>query len=284
MHIKTKTKITIARLLYRLLNFLRFIVGKRRDLVRVHRRNCDWELNLSEGIDLAIFLFGRFEASTVRAYESMVNDGDTVLDIGANIGAHTLFLGHKVGKNGKVIAIEPTDFAFEKLRKNVELNPQLKERVDLNQVMLVEQDSSEVRRETYSSWPLKNKTNLHEQHMGALKATKVCRVMTLDQLIKEKMIENVNFVKLDVDGAEIDVLKGGRETLTKSKPPILMEFAPYLFDGLERGKFSELVGILNDYGYQFYHLHGSPLPTQEAAKIEALIPEGASMNIIAKSV
>ena len=53
-----------------------------------------------------------------------------VLDIGASIGAHTLLLASLVGPNGRVMAFEPDDFAFRKLRRNLDLNPQVTSRVE----------------------------------------------------------------------------------------------------------------------------------------------------------
>src|SRR5580692_10186007 len=91
----------------------------------VRRRRVNWALDLREGIDFSIWLLGAFELATVRAYERLVRRGDTVLDIGANIGAHTLHLARAVGAEGKVWAIEPTDYAIGKLRDNMALNPGL---------------------------------------------------------------------------------------------------------------------------------------------------------------
>ena len=60
----------------------------------------NWRLDLLEGIDL----LGSFEPLTVRAYRGIVRPGDTVLDIGANVGAHTLPLAQLVGETCRVIA------------------------------------------------------------------------------------------------------------------------------------------------------------------------------------
>ena len=92
-------------------------------ITTVRRRRVSWTLDLREGIDFSIWLLGAFELATVRAYERLVRPGDTVLDIGANIGAHTLHLARAVGAQGKVYAIEPTDYAIGKLKANIALKP-----------------------------------------------------------------------------------------------------------------------------------------------------------------
>ena len=77
---------------------------------------------------------GAFEKRTVAAYSRLVRPGMTVIDIGANIGAHTLPLAKLVGPTGRVIAVEPTIWAVERLRANLDLNPPLRAIVDVHQV------------------------------------------------------------------------------------------------------------------------------------------------------
>ena len=80
-----------------------------------------WMLDLDEGIDFSIFLLGSFEPDAVRCFEKRIKPGDVVLDICANIGAHTLRLARLVGSSGRVLAFEPTIYAYAKLRSNLEL-------------------------------------------------------------------------------------------------------------------------------------------------------------------
>ena len=74
----------------------------------------------------------------MQTYQRIVRRGDIVLDIGANIGAHTLHLAQAVGAAGKVWAIEPTDYAMAKLKANIALNPGLAARIVCCQLMLVD--------------------------------------------------------------------------------------------------------------------------------------------------
>ena len=115
---KTTHKIALARFAYRTIGFARGLMGLG-DHVQVTRDGLRYDLDLSQAIDFTIFLLGRFEASTVAALRRYVKPGATVLDIGANIGSHTLQLARLVGPSGRVLSFEPTDFAFGKLRKNL---------------------------------------------------------------------------------------------------------------------------------------------------------------------
>jgi hypothetical protein len=122
--LNTRTKLRIARTLYWTLTGFRRILGGT-DSARVSRRGIHWQLELREGIDLAIYLFGYFEYETFRAYRRLLKPGDTVPDIGANIGAHTLHLARCVSPSGRVIAFEPTAYAYNKLRQNISLTCRL---------------------------------------------------------------------------------------------------------------------------------------------------------------
>jgi hypothetical protein len=94
--LRTKTKVQLAALAYRCIALGRAIAGKD-NFATVRRRGLRWRLDLSEGIDFSIYLLGSFEQSTVVTLRKLVNSGDVVFDIGANIGAHTLGLARSVG-------------------------------------------------------------------------------------------------------------------------------------------------------------------------------------------
>lgn len=105
---KTTHKIGAARMIYHAVHAGRTLLG-RTDQDVVVRDGINYELDLSQGIDFAI--------------------ASLVLDIGAHVGAHTLHLDLAQAQNGGIIAFEPTDFALRKLSRNLELNPQLANRV-----------------------------------------------------------------------------------------------------------------------------------------------------------
>ena len=155
--LSTATKMRIARILYRVIHGTRRPFGGE-DRVRVRRRGVAWELDLREGIDLTIYALGAFEIPTLRVLDSAVKEGATVLDIGANIGAHTLHLARLVGEKGQVIAFEPTDYAIAKLRANLKANPALEPRVKVHQVFLVARPEQALVGSLASSWPVDGTT------------------------------------------------------------------------------------------------------------------------------
>lgn len=276
--LSTATKIRIARMLYFLLHAVRLPFGGR-DQVRTRRHGINWNLDLREGIDLTIFTMGAFERDTLRALETLVRRGATVLDVGANIGAHTLHLARLVGGQGRVIAFEPTDFAIGKLRANLAENPDLASRVEVHQAFLVAQAGAPIDAAVASSWPVDG-TAADDAQMGS-RAMNVSGAvaMTVDSVIAASGDPDVQLIKMDVDGHELDVLEGARVLLERRHPIIVMELAPYVFH--PPGKFDQVVTLLAGLKYGFRRLGSSrELPTDPVA-LRALIPAGGSVNVVA---
>jgi FkbM family methyltransferase len=279
--LKTKQKIALANLAQMTVMAGRRIFSRGPN-TQVRRRGVKWHLDLSEGIDFSIWLLGAFEPETVRCYQQIVKAGDVVLDIGANIGAHTMLLAQAVGSEGKVYAFEPTDFAFTKLMSNRSLNPDLVNRIDCFQYMLVDEEiSGNPTPGLYSSWPLKEDADLHELHQGRLMTTAGAEARTLDSVIFELKLGRVDCIKLDIDGFECGMMRGARKVLSRWHPVIIMELAPYALK--EQGaSLSDLIGLLKQYGYSLFDLKKGTLLVMDAVTLEKRIPPGASVNVIAR--
>ncbi len=269
----------LARVASSCILFARKVRGRSNQAI-VKRGGIWWSLDLSEGIDFSIYLLGGFEPNTLKLYTTIVKPGDTVLDIGANIGAHTLPIARLVGDQGRVIAFEPTRYAIGKLSANIELNKELTDRISVNQIMLVAHEKERLESEIYSSWPLfEAGKNVHPEHLGKLMNTEGAIAMTLDQAVKRLQIKKIDFIKIDVDGHEYSVLNGGKESLLTHRPPILMELAPYLFDPESR-QFENMVELFSKLEYSLYDAGtGKPLP-RDSDHLRAMIPVGGSRNIL----
>lgn len=243
---------------------------------RFHRGGLEWNLNLNEGIDFSIFLLGAFEGEAVRFYRRRLRPGDVVLDIGANVGAHTLPIAAAVKPSGRVYAFEPTAYAFSKLKTNLALNPELETLVSTNQVLLGN-GSVDLPQEVYAGWPLEFGRNLHPDHGGEPHGTDGASGGTLNALVEQ--FGRVDFIKIDVDGHELPVLQGADKVLERFRPPILIELCPHVC--VSHGySFAALVNLLTGAGYRLQALDGKPLPMDPAA-LERTIPEKGAVNALA---
>ena len=150
-------------------------------------------------------------------------------------------------RSGKVFSFEPTTYAFNKQLANICLNAQLSQRISAHQMMLTAADSDLLPELVYSSWPLESASDLHNEHHGRLMKTSGSTRGTLDNFVQRAGIETVNFIKLDVDGNENDVLIGARHIIEKSKPKIMLELAPYVYKDHPE-KFDNVLTLLWAHG------------------------------------
>jgi FkbM family methyltransferase len=278
---KTATKIAIARTLHHVVRSGRSLAGLP-DNGTFSRRGITYELDLAQGIDFAIYLGGMFERSTAVALARLTEPSSLVLDIGANIGAHTLLSASLVGPNGRVMAFEPTDFAFRKLRRNLDLNPQLASRVETFRCFLTANDGSSVPGAIYSSWPLAVETGLHPKHLGREMQTDQAQARSLDSVLADRADRRVQLVKLDVDGFECDVLRGATAMLRDQRPVFVMELAPYSLE--ERGSsLDELLSYFVPNGYSFYTLLSRRRLPSTARELQRLVADGASVNVVVRA-
>ena len=268
---KTKQKIFFAKIIYK---FIRIFFPEK---IKVKRNNIEWNLNLSEAIDLHIFVFGSFEKEITNiAKKLQLQKHDQIIDIGANFGVQSLQFA-KNFNDSKIYSIEPTNYAFDKLIKNLELNPKLSKNIYPFQ-MFIGSKERKIPNYIYSSWNLESKKKKHYKHFGEKKSTEKSNLLTLDEFIVSNKISNVDFIKLDVDGFEYNVLRGGMNFLKEKKPPIFMELAPYLYKefGYDKEKILKLIISLN---YNFYDLKKLKKIFNIDQKISN-IKDGSSENIL----
>ena len=230
-----------------------------------------YELNLNELIDSSIYYNGCFEPMTTKVINKFVKKDMTVLDIGANIGCHTLRFAKLVGQNGKVIAFEPMSWAFSKLKNNIALNKF--DNITAEKIVLssVSQLSQPVCFRT--SWRIDGKTvNNNTEYVDTL---------TLDEYIEEKKITNIDFIKLDVDGYEYKVLFGARKSLQKFRPLILIELGKYTLEGVG-DNLENLIDLLILFNYSFYSEENLEKYDNKEALLDS-IPSGETINVLCKA-
>jgi methyltransferase FkbM-like protein len=134
-----------------------------------------------------------------------------------------------------------------------------------------------------SRWPLdrRGKIELHPTHFGRFNTLEGAELLRLDDWTAQEQPQSIDFVKMDVDGYEIDVVEGAGQTLPHYKPVMMMEFTPYIFS--ERGRsFLELLEALSALGYRARTVSGKGLALEPA--LEAAIPRGGSMNVILEAL
>lgn len=148
------------------------------------------------------------------AYNRFFNlqPGNIVVDAGAHIGVYTLKAAKEVGNKGRVIAVEPEDENYKLLTRNIRINK-------YQNVTPVKTALSDF--EGKATFFLKARSRSHSL-IGKTWVTPIVdvtetAVTTLDKLLNKLAIKKVDLLKINVEGAELDVLKGSRELLTKRR-------------------------------------------------------------------
>ncbi len=154
------------------------------------------------------------------------------IDVGANVGKYSIMVGNRLKNNGKVISIEPEINNFLTLKENIKLNK-------LNNVILENSACSE--KNGLVQLYLSDYPGQHSIYRKTKHRIKV-RSVKLDDLIKKYSLKKVNLIKIDVEGAEIDVLKGAENILKKFKPKIIFE--------CYGENYPKVKALLKKYGYK----------------------------------
>jgi len=196
-------------------------------------------INTKDLIGWKIFFFGEYEADTNNILAKYVKPNDIVIEAGANIGSETLLISRLADK-GHVYAFEPNPYTFERLKINASIN-ELKN-VSAYDYALGEQD-------THIQFNIYPKdfcnSGMSSKYMETSNTRKIDVVQKkLDTFVKENNIARVDFIKMDIQGAEMDMINGASDTIAKYKPIIFTEACePYndtkvLYEILRKNKYT----------------------------------------------
>jgi len=189
-----------------------------------------------------------YERSSINLVESRIQPGQTFVNVGANIGYFTLILARLVGVTGHGYAFEPEPDNFKLLAENVKLN-------GYENITII---NSAVSNATGTlTLYLNDKQNRGDHRIwdntGARVKTTV-DVVTLDEYLS-CLDEHIDFIKMDVQGAEAGVIEGAERILDEDGPMILMEFWPW---GLRQAGHDpiDMINGLVRHGYSIFDMPG----------------------------
>ena len=276
----TKTNYKIVSLVQSIVLFVFNLVNKPITQVEVKRNQINWNLNLSEVIDFMIYFVGGFDKSGGKAFGKQLKPDDVIIDVGANIGSFSLVASKYIGNQGKIVAIEPSAYAYHKFIENLKRNKHLSERIQPLQAFVTQKQNT-VPNSIYASWDITSNTQRHTNHKGVLTPTLGAISISLDQITKQFNIEKLNWLKIDVDGFEKDVLLGGQYIFEYHKPNIFMELCEYSLKE-HHTSVEEILSFLIQFNYHFYSVSGKAFG-QNIKAIKKTIPNMGTINIFAYS-
>ncbi|HQW16558.1 MAG TPA: FkbM family methyltransferase [Bacteroidia bacterium] len=236
-------------------SFARKLIGNQnlyspKDIRICTRHGINYQLQINDYLDHGIY-FGMHDLSDFSRTSLLKNiqAGMIVFDIGANIGDSVLQIAKKLNGTGSIYAFEPSPDVFQRLNRNVSLN-------NFNNIETFNLGMADV--ESQLSFVVEDKNHSGGAFISkdANNAIKVA-VTTIDKFVAEHNLSKLDFLKIDTEGFEVFVLKGGVNTFRNFKPKMFIEVSDSL---LKRAGSSakELIQILNELNY-----HSVRVDTQE---------------------
>lgn len=208
-------------------------------------------------------LYGEFSYGETHLFEEVLKPGMTVIEVGANIGSHTVSIAQKVGRNGRVHAFEPQRIVFQTLCANIALNQAT------NVMTYYAAAGAEAGELFVPELDPNASNNFGGLGLGAFDSGQKVSVMTLDSL----ELPGCHFIKADVEGMEESVLRGADKTLKKFRPVLYVE-------NDRQEKAAGLVKFIVSRGYRLF-AHNPSLYNADNYKKNA---ENVFDNIVSKNL
>ena len=206
------------------------------------------KVNLADWIQQQIYFIDYSDVNGISFLKKQLVNGSVFIDIGANIGAYSLIASKLVGNKGKVYSFEPVKSIHNQLTQNIKQNSITN--IVVEKMAIFDKNTT---LELYISdnQNMGMSSILHHSNESGEKQT--VQATTLDNYIDNKDLIKIDFIKIDIEGAEINALKGMKQTLIKFSPIILIEIS----DGiLENSTINSKIiySFLNELNYTPYNI------------------------------
>ena len=195
-------------------------------------------------------------------------NGKTVYDVGAYKGLFTMFFARAVGESGRVIAFEPNDENFNDILQNIRLN-------NFGNVVVrkIALGRASGKVSLAFSPGVSREGSIQENIKAKILGKKGAKSIevNIDSLDNQMIIQNLpkpDIVKIDVEGLELDVLEGMKQTIARYNPQLIIEIHGHDVQG-KIDNIKKVVRVLIDFGYSIYHIESEnriTLSNSEIAK------------------
>lgn len=232
--------------------------------------------SLREPVGFYLLIDGVYEIQAIDFVLEQLKPSATFIDVGANIGVFTLPAARRLGRNGCVVAIEPSPRVFPYLEQNIALN-------EFKNVRLMRCAAANCDGETAPFY----EAPVDKFGMGSLGAQfhnspvpVLCR--TLDHILNEQQIEKVDVMKVDVEGFEAAVFEGAEKLLASDTAPlILFEFCDWAENRLPGGRVGDAQRLLRRWGYRIWRLKDI---VQGRSPLQNVVTTGFDMLVASKAL
>lgn len=196
-----------------------------------------------------------------------IQEGNNVIDAGANFGYNSVLMGKKIGNKGNLIAFEPQRIIYQQLNGNLILN-NIFNATTFNAALGNSQSVITLSPVNYeSSW-----VNIGDTSIGH--GGEEVYTYELDQIQETK----IDFIKIDVQGYELFALQGAKQILSSHKPTLFIEIEPHQLDKFSVTS-SQLVEYIKSFGYRIFKInneypcdHICTFDLEKIKQLESILP------------
>jgi FkbM family methyltransferase len=197
-----------------------------------------------------------YEPYVAKAIGENLDRGEVFFDVGSHVGLWSAFAAHIVGKQGRVYAFEPSSSVYERLERNAGVNPPM---IPMNCGVGSRDEESTFFGQgiARSGSFVENVTKINEHYLPAVPiAPKKVTIRALDSLVRELAVRP-KLIKVDVEGFELEVLRGGGELIRTASPSWIIEVHPPQLE-LSGGSEHALKDFLISRGYSIETIDRNP--------------------------
>ena len=205
-------------------------------------------LHLDDWIQENIFFLGEYEKAELKTLDYFLNENSVFVDLGANFGLYSLYASKLIGMDGEVISFEPFKKNYKALTNNIAIN-----------------NFMNIQSENIAVGEREGKINLYydsnEMNLGMVSTKFIensyneeVNVITLDSYFRDKSINRIDFIKIDIEGHEYKALLGMKNLLLKFHPTLLIEI---LKEEELPNNEDKVIHFLNSLGYIKYIINNN---------------------------
>ena len=242
----------------------------------VERVGLKWRLNPHDFTQRNLFWFGERDRWDFHHFARLAKPGATVFDIGANFGYYAVALASRLQGQCRIYAFEPFPRTFDLLKHHIQVNGFSGVVTPVDLALSDEPGASVI-----NEWPGAENSGAASLATGpdskgvVLTPSTPVSVNTLDAVVAQLNITRLDLMKIDVEGFEERVLRGGERTLRDLRPSILIEFHRRAL-GRAGSSPERLQELLGNAGYSLYGVAGANLPP-----LTVLPADGEFVNVFA---
>jgi FkbM family methyltransferase len=229
------------------------------------------ELDSRSWIDWNLLFRGDYEPHLTRLWNELATEGAVAIDVGANIGAHTLTMAQCVGPRGRVLAFEPNPLVREVMVRNLALN-------GISHVTVFECALGSQPGTLPLRVPKRDSAEFSNMGLASLVALETphdlvnVEIRTLDDVLESEGIARVDVIKIDVQGYEMETLRGMRECLARHRPAVAFEYDAWAWRQAHVQPM-EAFELFKAAGYDLFRLDGRPGAARQPLDRTAPLPD-----------